>query len=43
MLGPNDLLNPDIPDPDEKLLTPLPAGEPADDFGEGDTPEAVTE
>ena len=41
MLGPNDPLNPDIPDPDQNLPTPPPAEEPEDDFGEGDTPEAV--
>jgi hypothetical protein len=42
MLGPNDPLNPDIPDPDENLPTPPPADEPGDDFGEGDTPDAIS-
>lgn len=42
MLGPNDPLNPDIPDPDENVRTSPPrAEEPDDDFGEGDPPEAV--
>ena len=43
MLGPNDPLNPDIRDPDEDVPNPPPADEPEDDFGEGDTPEAVPE
>jgi hypothetical protein len=46
VLGPNDPLNPDIPDPDEQQPgTPtLPVEPPEDDdFAEGDTPEAVPE
>lgn len=39
MLGPSNPPNPDIPRPDEP--TPPPAEEPEDEFGEGDTPEAV--
>jgi hypothetical protein len=41
MIGPNDPLNPDIPDPDQNLPTPPPADEPEDDFSVGDSPEAV--
>jgi hypothetical protein len=41
MLGPNDPLNPDIPDPDADMPVVPPTEEPDDDFGEGDTPEAV--
>ena len=43
MLGPNDPLNPEIPDPDrQEPGTPnLPPPEDDDDFGEDDTPEAV--
>jgi hypothetical protein len=40
MLGPNDPLNPDIPDPDADLPNP-PPDEPAADFNEGDDPEAL--
>ena len=44
MLGPNDPLNPDIPDPDEqepgKPDLP-PRTEEDEGFEEGDTPEAV--
>ena len=44
MLGPNDPLNPDIPDPDEPQPgTPHvpPTEQDDEDFGEGDTPEAI--
>jgi hypothetical protein len=45
MLGPNDPLNPDVPNPDEPEpgthdLPPV-EDEDGDEFGEGDTPEAV--
>ncbi len=41
MLGPNDPLNPDIPDPDASMPNLPPAEEPEDEYGEGDPPAAV--
>ena len=45
MLGPNEPLNPEIPDPDRQEpgtpTLPVDPPEDDDDFGEGDTPEAV--
>lgn len=45
MLGPNDPLNPDIPDPDQdepgRPNLPVDSPDDDDDFAEGDTPEAV--
>jgi hypothetical protein len=41
MLGPNDPLNPDIPDPDADLPNLRVDAPDEEDFVEGDDPEAV--